>query len=82
MSTERQTPSKVSMAKCLLCGKEEMRAANLEKHLREWHRVTTKDEALVSSILNLVSSTSSEKGMSHCGSSATSLKGPFSDGET
>ena len=73
MSTERKTPGKVSMTMCLLCGKEEVRVADLEKHLRDWHRVSTTDEALISSVLNLVSSTRK----SHCATSATSLKGPF-----
>ena len=61
------------MAMCLLCGKEEARVPDLEKHLRDWHRVSTTDEALMSSVLNLVSPTRK----SHCGTSATSLKGPF-----
>ena len=77
MSTERKAPSKVAMTMCLLCGKEEKRVPDLEKHLREWHRVSTTDEALISSILSLVSSASLERRMSQCDTSATSLKGPF-----
>ena len=45
--------------------------------MREWHRVSSTDEALMASLLRLVSSPSLERRKSHCGTSATSLKGPF-----
>lgn len=77
MSTERKTPGNVSTPKCLLCGKGERGVPDLEKHLREWHKVSTTDEALIASLLDLLSSSSLDRRKSQCGTSATTLKGPF-----
>ena len=77
MSTERKTPGHVSAPKCLLCGKGERGVPDLEKHLREWHKVSTTDEALIASLLDLLSSSSLERRKSQFGTSATTLKGPF-----
>ena len=48
----------------------------MRKHLREWHKVSTMDETLMTSLLSLVSSSSLKRRKSHCDVSATS-SGPF-----
>ena len=48
----------------------------MRKHLREWHKVNTMDETLMTSLLSLVSSSSLKRRKSHCDVSATS-SGPF-----
>jgi len=54
MSTIKQSMVKMDTS-CRLCGEEGRGAGDLVEHLREWHRVATRDTATLSDLLNLLS---------------------------
>lgn len=58
MSTIKQSMVKMDTS-CRLCGEEGRGVGDLVEHLREWHRVATRDTATLSDLLTLLSSQNS-----------------------